>query len=214
MTTINEELLVNGVRQKLCDKGLSEYGTVAVEGVKENKNIHILVDGFKSNPENLTTVMDIIMSVLSPLNYKIVDNIKAAPNTFRISVRKQIPPTKREIVKNRILELLNNEDFDLIMGVLDESNLLHEYQVKPKRKPSYKWVTEIQYSTPAQNSGYFVVFKEGQEFINRDEIKSNATFWTSESGYSHNHPYDKAKAIAEAIAEGLNRYELRRANKK
>lgn len=55
--------------------------------------------------------------------------------------------------------------------------------------------------------GHYLVVVEGEDHINRTVIKSNIQFFTTESGYDYNHPWEATKQNAAAIAQGLNHLE-------
>lgn len=59
-------------------------------------------------------------------------------------------------------------------------------------------------------SGYYLVVVEGEDHLNRTVIKSKLQFFTTEGGYDYCHPWQRAKSIAEAIANGLNLREEQR----
>ena len=65
-----------------------------------------------------------------------------------------------------------------------------------------KYILEKQMSN--SNDGYVAVVVEGETHLNRTVIKSSVQFFTTESGYSYNHPYKDAEQNAQAIADGLN----------
>jgi len=65
-----------------------------------------------------------------------------------------------------------------------------------------------------KKDGYYAVVVEGETHLNRTVIKSSLQFFTLEGGYDFCHPWGKAKAYAEAIAEGLNRSEQEKAQPK
>lgn len=54
------------------------------------------------------------------------------------------------------------------------------------------------------HDGRYNVVVEGETHLNRTIITSSIQFYTTEGGYNYNHPWQRAKANAQAIADGLN----------
>jgi len=62
--------------------------------------------------------------------------------------------------------------------------------------------------------GYYTVVIEGETHLNKLVLTSQIQFFTTEVGYDYNHPWQVAKQIAQAIANGLNELELIRFDQK
>lgn len=75
-----------------------------------------------------------------------------------------------------------------------------------------KYIVEKQMSS--STDGYYLVVVEGETHINRTVIKSSIQFFTGESGYDYNHPWQVALQNAQAIANGLNDLEKEKARQR
>lgn len=70
----------------------------------------------------------------------------------------------------------------------------------------YEEVYGVFQKETTNTDGHFFVKKIGENHLNVEEIKGTNSFmfYTTQGGYSYNHPYSRAQARAEAIARGLN----------